>query len=219
MSFNRRKKRREIDRAEEDVLVGVMVEVIADEIQQQEEEEEEESSDDERPIASIVRRQRKKMDVLIREIGPAVFKKMYRMHVETFYRLYDLLEPSLVSKKRQSKGHAPNGNISNLARLSMALRFFAGGDKYDISALHGVHPQEVYRSVWRVVDAVFYCDALHLCYPTDHEKQEAMAQRFKEKSGCDFNNCVGCVDGMLVWTNMPSEDPDEIGCGLSLIHI
>lgn len=95
----------------------------------------------------------------------------------------------------------------------MALRFFAGGDKYDIADSHGVHPVEVYRSVWRVVDAIHNTKALEIDFPTVKEDQMAIARGFKEKSDAEFDNCVGCVDGMIVWTCKPNETAEELGIG------
>ncbi|KAG7343885.1 DDE superfamily endonuclease [Nitzschia inconspicua] len=73
----------------------------------------------------------------------------------------------------------------------MALRWFAWGDKFDIAALHGVHVNEVYSSVWRVVE--------------DHEKQKEIAKEFRAKSKCGF--------GVLIWTNRPVESLQEAGVG------
>ena len=42
----------------------------------------------------------------------------------------------------------PNGKILLSAKLSMALRWFAGGSSYDIALYHGVHYQETMKSVW-----------------------------------------------------------------------
>ena len=59
-------------------------------------------------------------------------------------------------KKRINLG-ARNGLLPPEMRLSIALRYFAGGDPYDIMLVHGVSHAEIYRSVWKVVDAVNHC--------------------------------------------------------------
>ncbi|KAG7344010.1 DDE superfamily endonuclease [Nitzschia inconspicua] len=82
----------------------------------------------------------------------------------------------------------------------MALRWFAWGDKFDIAALHGVHVNEVYSSVWRVVDAING----HKDF-ADHEKQKEIAKEFRAKSKCGF--------GVLIWTNRPVESQQEAGVG------
>jgi hypothetical protein len=95
----------------------------------------------------------------------------------------------------------------------MALRFMAGGDKLDISGLHGTGPDEVYNSLWMVMDAVNDTEALDIVFPSCHEKQKEMAQEFTAKSKCGFDNCVAAKDGMLVWTDSPSESMDDMGIG------
>jgi hypothetical protein len=40
------------------------------------------------------------------------------------------------------------------------------------------------------------------------------AQGFKQKSCINMDCCVGCIDGMLVWTNSPNKyDQEVIGFG------
>lgn len=79
----------------------------------------------------------------------------------------------------------------------MALRWFAGGKPADIMQIHGVAYMEVYNSVWKVADAVNTCPQLKMTFP-NHEEQLEIAQAFKAKSKVDFDNCVGCIDGMLI---------------------
>lgn len=181
------------------------------------EEEDEEEDDDDELLGTLItiKRQRKDMNELFHEVGPAVFRKMYRMTMANFYNLCGLLEPQLVPKNAPYSGILPSEPISNTARLSMALRFFAGGSKFDIAETHEVHPNEVYKSVWRVVDAIHLCPALDITYPTKHDDQYAVAQGFAKQSGCGMDNCAGCIDGMLVWTNkeIPKEDLKDLGHG------
>ena len=43
-----------------------------------------------------------------------------------------------------------------------------------------------------------------------------MAKGFKAKSKAKFSNCVGCIDGMLVWTNKPNKNSaKEAGFGVA----
>ena len=44
---------------------------------------------------------------------------------------------------------------------------------------------------------------LNIVFPS-YDEQQTIANEFKEKSGADFNGVVGCIDGMLVWTESPS---------------
>ena len=63
-----------------------------------------------------------------------------------------MLRPYLKEKEARKRGATPNGDIASTSRLSMAIRWFAGGDPADIFQVHGVHYLEVYKSVWLVVD-------------------------------------------------------------------
>lgn len=159
------------------------------------------------------KRTRKSYAELLEEIGPGKFRRMYRMHEQSFLDLFHLIEPYMKVAKTRSRGATPNGGISNEQRLMMALRFFAGGDKYDIATVHSVHEHEVYRSVWRVVDAIHQCEALKIRFPQSHQDQAQVAAEFQRHSSADFANCVGCIDGMLVWTCKPSETTEVMGVG------
>lgn len=157
------------------------------------------------------KRKRKTYDELLDESGPTTFRRMFRMHEDTFLGLYYLIEPHMKISKKRKRGATPNGGISNETRLLMALRFIAGGDKFDIAATHGVHENEVYRSVWRVVDAIHQTAALKISFPKTHQEQAAVAAQFQQHSSADFSNCVGCIDG--IWTCKPSETTEAMGVG------
>jgi hypothetical protein len=164
------------------------------------------------PESITIKRQRRNLPTLFEEIGPHIFRRMYRMAEFSFYRLFDLLEPKLKSNNKQ-RGVPPNGSINLDSRIAMALRWCAGGCKYDIATTHGVHPDEVYTSLWLLVDAIHATAALDIEFPSSHAEQQQMADDFRAKSGCGFWNCVGAVDGMLVWTCKPSEKADDMGIG------
>jgi hypothetical protein len=64
-----------------------------------------------------------------------------------------------------------------------------------------------------IVNAVNNTAALDIVFPSLDEKQTEMAEEFAAKSNCGFNNCVAAKDGMLVWTNKPTETMDNLGIG------
>lgn len=136
------------------------------------------------------------------------------MHKESFTEVVDILDPKLGQKHPNQRGKDVNGPITNETRLAMALRWFAGGSKYDIACNHGVGVGQVYDSVWMVVDAIHETSSLDISFPSSHVEQQSMADQFKEKSGCGFGNCVAAVDGMLVWTSRPTEKTDNMGMGI-----
>ena len=95
----------------------------------------------------------------------------------------------------------------------MALRYMCGGDPYDIGLAHGVHPNEVKKSCWIVVDAVNGTGSLDIQYPVCHEDQLDVAKGFKAKSTIGLWNCAGAIDGMLVWISKPSKSDVEENIG------
>jgi hypothetical protein len=137
------------------------------------------------------------------------------MEESAFWTLYDIISPNMtLGNKKRKRGATPNGDISKDTRLAMALRYFAGGDPYDIGQSHGVHSYEVKSSVWDVVDAVHATASLNIHFPEDHQQQLEIAEGFKRKSVIDLDNCVGAIDGILVWIHKPSKkDMKDNGFG------
>ena len=141
-----------------------------------------------------VKRERKEVETIFRELGPRTVRKAYRMHGESFWRLHKILFKNDNVKKRK-RGKTPNGPILNSSQLSMALRWMAGGSMYDIASNHGVGVNEVLDSVWKVVDLVNKSDGLKIKFPSNHLEQQQIAEGFQKKSHPSFGKCVGCIDG------------------------
>jgi hypothetical protein len=100
---------------------------------------------------------------------------------------------------------SPNGIIPVELEVSLALRYFAGGSPYDLILTHGVSHSTIFNSIWCVVRAINKCQELKIQFPADHNVQRQIAESFKAKSRIGFDNCVGCIDGLLIWTENPSE--------------
>ena len=123
----------------------------------------------------IPQKQRDFHNDIVMQLGPTYFRRSYRMKIESFYQLYNILEEGLqmefgkskynCDKTRNKKGY----RIDLKLRLSAAVRYFAGGDPLDIMLSHGISHSSVYNSIWGVVDAVNKCDKLKFAFP-DHEK-------------------------------------------------
>ena len=86
----------------------------------------------------------------------------------------------------------------------MGLWFFAGGSVYDIAGNHGVCVREVYKSAHVVINAINSCERFDIVFPESEDEQQKLADGFPMRSRADFKNCVGAIDGILVWTNKPS---------------
>ena len=170
-----------------------------------------------------VKRERVPVERIFANLGERLFKKCYRMPETLFWKLERYLQPYLRKRVKRKRGATPNGDIPISSRLSMALRWFAGGEPADILQVHGVHYNEVHTSGWEIVDAINLCPELQLGFPTDHEEQRKIAAGFQALSSVDFQGCVGNIDGMLVWTNKPSKaslehvvvGPKKFFCGSS----
>ena len=106
--------------------------------------------------SKTIKRIRLDMDEHISIMDQRLFRRKYRMDKIAFYKLLDILSSYLPStgEKRKKPGSVSNGPITKSARLSMALRYCAGGDPLDICDHHGVNKDEVLKSVWAVVDAI-----------------------------------------------------------------
>jgi len=152
-------------------------------------------------------RTRRFVNQIFQELGPYCLRRAYRMDAASFWELHRILKPYIESKKKQThhKKGAKNGLISTEIRLSSGIRYFAGGRPDDICLVHGISHSEVFNSVWKVLDAVNKCPLLDICYPTDHNTQRKIAADFKRRSQAGFDCCAGAIDGMLVWTEKPTE--------------
>jgi hypothetical protein len=163
------------------------------------------------------KRKRKFVNDIFNELGPYYVRRAYRMEPNSFWRLCQLLrrfvvkEPSL---KKKFKNGAKNGLIPLPTKVSVALRYFAGGSPYDISVVHGISHTDVFRSIWVIVDAVNQCPELAFSYPKDWEEQQKIADGFRRVSHGIFDCCAGAIDGILIWLERPSGKHCEMSeCG------
>ena len=168
-------------------------------------------------------RTRRSIWSIMEELGVYGTRRAYRMKRDSFFALFRVLVPHMKGSKgsRKKSGTGPtrrerkydgatNGIIPKTSRLSMALRWFAGGSVWDIALVHGVSVSEVYESVWIIVDAVNACSSLRLQFPQTHEKQQEAAREFYKISKAGFETCVGALYGVLIWTERPTEEDCRI---------
>jgi len=143
-------------------------------------------------------------------LGDHYFQRAYRMSLDQFNNLVTMLVPHLPPKA----GSGPNGKISVELEVSASLRYFAGASMYDLIISHGMSHSTLFNSVWRVVSAINKCVELCITFPNDHSDQKRLAAQFLTRSAAKFNNCVGCIDGLLIWTEKPMERELELTkCG------
>ena len=99
-----------------------------------------------------------------------------------FDKLHAILEPRLDEIFFPKCGGNRNVEtcpylIDTKNRLSIAIRFFAGADPYDIMLIHDVGLASVYYSVWGVVDAINTTDGLAYHFP-NHDKEKRLQKDF-----------------------------------------
>jgi hypothetical protein len=158
---------------------------------------------------TIPRRRRSVVDIH-RELGPVYSHRAYRMENKTFWKLHSKLALHLINDPYKNdfiyRNWAPNGRIPAATRISCSIRYFAGGSPYDIAIMHGVSHTSVFDSIWMVVDSIHACSDLNIKFPIDHGDQRRLAEAFQRKSAAGFGNCLSCIDGILIWTNKPTEE-------------
>ena len=164
------------------------------------------------------RRRRRTVASLFAEYGPYYARRAYRMTPHSFLKLYKLIQPYMGHRKRK-RGKDINDTVPGDIKLSIAIRYFAGGDPYDIMIAHGVCHSTVYNSINTVIDAINQCPELKIEYPRSHFIQRSIAAGFKNKSDVAFDNCAGAIDGMLIWTTKPVEkDCKQSNIGAKKFH-
>ena len=75
------------------------------------------------------------------------FQRRYRIDKGGFAAILEKIKPHMPPRHRKS-------GVPNELKLSMTLRWLAGGSYLDISDLHGVHPATMYRHVWQTMRAI-----------------------------------------------------------------
>ena len=78
--------------------------------------------------------------------------------------------------------------------------------------MFGVSHTVVFDSIDVVVNAINKCRKMKLSFLTSHTWHREIARGFCSKSEVGFDNVVGCIDGIIIWTHKPSKvDCKEAG--------
>jgi len=170
---------------------------------------------------TTVKRTRRPVRDIYKELGKTYFRRAYRMNYSTFCKLYKLLAPRLkiLRADKTTFQHIPNGRIHSSVILACAIRQFAGGTCYDLATSYGVSTSKALESVNLVIDAINTTKELTIQFPTDHQEQLKIAKGFEAKSTPRFSVCVGALDGMLVWMEKPTDkECEEAKCDTKKFH-
>ena len=154
-------------------------------------------------------------------LGNVYFCRVYRMDYSAFLHLHSILKEGMEAAKTNSTSYKrkggrkggkyqlppiPNGAVPTTVRLACAIRYASGGSPYDLMSLHGVSHTLIFDSIWQVTEALNTCEQFHMLYPSCHRKQEEIAHGFAAVSDVPFLNCDGAIDGVVIWTNKPTEN-------------
>ena len=144
------------------------------------------------------------------------------MDYPSFLELHELLKDGIEEYVRKevtstnSSANQPfyrkNGKITMQICLACALRYFARGSYLDIIMSHSVGKTDFYQSIWAVVHATNECSSLDFQFPSTLAECQSISNEFSLRSKVGFTNCIGCINGLLIWLGKPSKDQcNEVG--------
>ena len=144
-----------------------------------------------------------------------LFDCAYHMDYASFQFLHELLKDGILQYIRQSDSSpnysqnpsffVHNGNITTEIRLACASCYFAGGSYLDITMSHAIGVTDFYLSIWAIVDATNRFSSLNFQFPTTESECQVMSTKFAARSKVGFTNCIGCINGWLIWLEKPSK--------------
>eukprot|EP00873_Tetraselmis_striata_P039416 jgi/Tetstr1/459680/TSEL_005035.t1 len=119
------------------------------------------------------------------DMDDADWHMRYKISKDRFAEIIATIRDDVEAGDKKQGGRGSGGVISAELRLSMALRYFAGGRYLDIADVHGVAPGAVHLFVALVIKALLkhYQDKWITIPLNDSEKLDAMAREFWELSG------------------------------------
>lgn len=129
-------------------------------------------------------------------LTPKEFKRVYRLSEVSFNRLLRLIWADIYTDpKYLRRCVAP---VSPELRLAMTLRYLAGGNNNDIWVRFGVSESEMYRSIWKTVDAINKAIPIKTDF-SNNETLESIERGFAAKSSRQLmRGCIGAIDGIQI---------------------
>jgi len=143
--------------------------------------------------------QRPIMDICtyISGIDDIFFHRMYRMPKAPFFHLAKLL----VIYRSSSGGSFHNSSM--LTRLSVCLRWLAGGSYLDISKAHCLPVSTTFQFISETLTALNY--VLEIKFPVnDSDALERNSLRFSRRGRSPLRACCGALDGLAVTVQHPT---------------
>lgn len=145
----------------------------------------------------------------MRRLTESEFKLRYRLTVDGFHKLVEILRPRLAVKADnipKAKAAKWGQLVEVETKVAIALRFMAGGCPLDLKLIYDVGLNYVYTCLWAVVDAIN--EAFHLTFPLrDLQRLKQLEAEFRAISRKQaWSGQVGAVDGVHFPMQAPTLD-------------
>ena len=91
-------------------------------------------------------------DIVVKKIlklkynSPKFFKRLYRLHPDDFDKVLEIITPSLLPKRKNSKHIVPP-----IISLCLGLRFLAGGSYLDMAFGYEVPAEHIHYYTWKAL--------------------------------------------------------------------
>lgn len=136
------------------------------------------------------------------------FNRRYRMSLESFTKLVDLLCNDISVDSEQSRRSTGGAEpIIPEVVVACGLRYCAGGSYIDLASSYKISEPSVFRSIDTFLAAVRDCPELDFVFPSldDAASIDKLRKGFEAKSYHGImRGCVGAIDGMFQQTIRPS---------------
>ena len=136
----------------------------------------------------------------------ALWLRFYRMSKDSFFELLSFVRADLERDDAQAERSTHGGAVSPEQRLSITLRYLAGGAYQDICIMHGIVHSTFYEVVKTTLRALDTCPALQITFPLyDKAGLDRIAAGFENSAPRHtvFNTVVGALDGWLCACQLP----------------
>jgi hypothetical protein len=131
----------------------------------------------------------------------ASFRKMYRMTPEAFLELANKITPFVIVNEKMAIA-STGAPIPVELRLSLTIRFLAGGSYLDIFTKHQVGISTVYEILWDTCEAIG--KAIPINFPFNStDEMEKLEREFSSKCKGQLAGCVGAIDGLAIKIEQP----------------
>jgi hypothetical protein len=120
-------------------------------------------------------------EAYLRGFSAQEFKETYRVSRELFDSLLSSVRDELTTVNTDQAERSSSGPVLPEIRLSMTLRWLAGGSFLDIMRLHKVSKTEFYQSLWRTIDAINNNPDFKIAFPFDIDSLVNIEAGFRAK--------------------------------------